>query len=157
MTGPSFSRIFESKLGIFDRVKHVIEPRFDYEVIPDPGDLGRTPLFDEIDSITSVHSLRYALVQRLLGKQKKAAAREIASLEIGRSYFFRFPGEIGGVPAATTLQRSSPVDATLRVNTGPVLNFDARSTFDPHANQVTSASVTANVNSKERSLSLSLF
>jgi hypothetical protein len=58
---------------------------------------------------------------------------------------------------STTQQRSSPLDATLRVNTGPELNFDARTTYDAHNTQVTSASITANFNKDERQLSLSLF
>jgi LPS-assembly protein len=157
LTGPSFSRIFEAKLGDFDRLKHVIEPRIDYEYLPDPGDVKRTPLFDEVDAVTSLHVVRYALVQRLLGKAKKSAAREIASLEVARSYNFKFPGEsVSGAPVVV-LQRSSPFDATLRVNTGPAFNFDARTTYDAHASQVTSASVTANVSKDDRSLALSLF
>lgn len=157
MTGPTFGKIFEMKLGSYDRLKHVIEPRVDYEVIPDPGDLTRTPLFDEIDTLSSTHTLRYALVQRLLGKSKKSAAREIASLEISRIYNFRLPGEgVAGAPPPT-LPRSSPVDAALRVNTGASFNFDARAQYDTKASQVTSASITANYGAAERNLALSLF
>jgi LPS-assembly protein len=157
LTGPSFSKIFEAKLGDFTRLKHVIEPRIDYEYLPDPGDVKRTPLFDEVDNVTSLHTLRYAIVQRLLGKAGKAAAREIASLEVSRTYNFQFPGEAAQGVVATTLQRNSPIDATLRVNTGPNFNFDARTTYDAHASQVTAASVTAGITKDDRSLSLSLF
>jgi lipopolysaccharide transport LptD-like protein len=104
--------------------------------------------------------VRYALVQRLLGKGKVGAAREIASLEIARSYAFKFPGETAATAAngfAATQQRSSPIDATLRVNTGPAFNFDARTTYDTHASQVTSASLTASLMKDDRALSLSLF
>ncbi|MEO6323805.1 MAG: LPS assembly protein LptD, partial [Thermoanaerobaculia bacterium] len=129
MTGPSFSRVFESGFGPFTKVKHVIEPRFDYDYLPAPNDASRTPLFDEVDTIFGAHTLRYALVQRLLGKEKTGSAREIASLEVSRLYSFKLPGEGTPQGANPLLSKSSPIDATLRVNTGPNVNFDARTTF----------------------------
>jgi LPS-assembly protein len=156
-TGPSFSRVFESGFGPFLKLKHVIEPRFDYDYLPAPEDLSRTPLFDEVDTIFGVHTLRYALVQRLLGKEKAGNSREIASLEISRVYSFKLPGEGTPLGVNPLLSKNSPIDATLRVNTGPNFNFDARSTYDSQASQITSASITANVTTPSRSLSLSLF
>jgi len=156
-TGPSFSRIFEAKLGPFTRLKHVIEPQVDYTYARDPGNLERTPLFDEIDAVFAPHVLRYGLVQRLLGKGKEGGAREIASLEISRPYYFRLPGEGTAYGPGPFLTRNAPVDATLRVNAGANFNFDARATYDTHNTQVTSASLTANFATADKSLGLSLF
>jgi LPS-assembly protein len=156
VTGPSFSRIFETKLGPFTKLKHVIEPRFDYDYMNDPTDLARAPLFDEVDTVSPTHQLRYSLVQRLLAKGKDPGSREIASLEIGRTYYFRAPdyGAAGPPPDFST---NSPVDAILRVNPTPSLNLDARTTWDTKAGQVTSASLSANLNAKDKTLSLSYF
>ncbi len=156
MTGPSFARLFDRKLGGFTRLKHVIEPRFEYSYQSDPGDLQRTPRFDEVDSLTPAHSLRYGLIQRLLGKGKQGAAREIASLEISRLYYFKLPGE-GSPGQSSTLSRNAPIEAALRINTGANLNLDARSTYDTNASRLTSSSVSATLNYAERNLSLSLY
>lgn len=157
-TGPSLSKIYDVEIGPFARIKHVIEPRLDYDYLSEPDPNGRTPLFDEIDTIRGLHTLRYSLVQHLLAKGKKGAAREIATLEFGRTYAFKLPGE--GTPVGVTdpsLTRNGPVDATLRFFASSNFNFDVRSTWDTHANQITSASLTANFSAAERTLNLSLF
>ncbi len=155
VTGPSFSRIFETTLGPFTKLKHIIEPRIDYQYMTDPPDLARAPLFDEIDTVSPDHSVKYALVQRLLGKGKQGGSREIASLEISRTYYFRLP-DYGAAPV-TGLTKSSPVDTILRVNPTANFNVDARATWDPIAAQITAASLSANLNAKDKMLSLSYF
>jgi LPS-assembly protein len=157
LTGPSFSRLFEGKLGPFTKFKHVIEPRVTWDTLTGRDDFAPTPLFDEIDSLVPTNVIRYSLLQHLLAKGDQGGSREIASFEVARQYFVRLPGEsttTGPVPDA---QRSSPWDFILRVNATSSLNLDVRTTWDSHANQVTSASVTAVMSRAERSLSLSLF
>lgn len=152
LTGPSFARIFESGFGPYARLKHVIEPRVDYRYLEGP-DLERAPLFDEVDSVTPLHTLRYALVQRLLGKGKEGGAREIASLELSSTYYIKaLPGSGSFAPS-----RNAPLDAVLRLNASSKLNMDGRVTYDASARQVTSASLTASLNAEGRSLSLSVF
>jgi hypothetical protein len=155
VTGPSFARIFDATLGPFTKLKHIIEPHFDYEYMTDPTDLGRAPLFDEIDTVSPSHQVRYSLIQRLLAKGKQGGSREIASLEIGRTYYFRLP-DYGGV-VAPDLAKNSPIDVTLRANVSQNLNLDARTTWDTKAGQVTSASLSANLTAKDKNLSFSYF
>ena len=152
LTGPSFARIFDVNLGKFTKLKHILEPRVEYQYQTDPGDLSRTPVFDEIDTIVPSHSVRYSLVQRLLGKEKSGVSREIASLEIARFHYFELP--VGSLPTTAT---DSPLDAILRVNAGPSLNFDARATWDLKAGVVTSTSVSASLGSALRSLRFSYY
>lgn len=157
LTGPSFSRLFEGKLGPFTKFKHVIEPRVTWDTLAGHDDFAQTPLFDEIDSLVPTNVIRYSLLQHLLAKGDQGGSREIASFEVARRYFVRLPGEgtaYGPVPDA---QRSSPWDFILRVNATSSLNLDVRTTWDSHANQVTSASVTAVMSGAERSLAFSLF
>ncbi len=151
LTGPSFARVFEVKLGRYTRLKHIIEPQVEYQYQTDPGDLSRTPVFDEVDTILPSHSARYALVQRLLAKEKSGASREIASLEISRIHYFEPPV---GYPATYT---DSPLDGILRVNAGSALNFDARATWDLKEGVVTSSSVSANFGSAARFLRFSYY
>ncbi|HEX7528173.1 MAG TPA: LPS assembly protein LptD, partial [Thermoanaerobaculia bacterium] len=157
LTGPSFSRLFEGKLGPFTKFKHVIEPRVTWEYLAGRDDFAATPLFDEIDSLIATNVIRYSLLQHLLGKGNEGGSREIASFEVARQYFVRLPGQSTAFPLDPSVQKSSPVDFILRVNATSALNLDVRTTWDPHANQVTSASVTAVVSRAERSLALSLF
>ena len=161
LTGPSFARIFDLKIGPFERFKHVIEPRADYNYVSEPDDLdpsrARTPLFDEIDTISSAHTLKYGLVQRLLAKQEKGSAREIASLEISRLYSFKLPGEGTTYGPNPSLTRGGPLEATLRVNVSTAFNFDVRTTYDLANGRSTSSSLTASLSTKLQNLSLSLF
>ena len=156
VTGPSFSRIFDTTLGPFTKLKHVIEPRFDYQYMTDPADLAKVPLFDEIDTVSPSHQLRYSLIQRLLAKGKQGGSREIASLEIGRTYYFRLP-DYGASAPLPGVSAHSPVDVILRVNPVPSLMLDARTTWDAAANQITQSSLSANISAKDRTLSLSYF
>jgi LPS-assembly protein len=157
LTGPSFSRLFEGKLGPFTKFKHVIEPRIIWDYLAGRDDFAPTPLFDEIDSLIPTNVIRYSLLQHFLAKGDQGSSREIASFEIARSYYMRLPGESTAFPLDASVQKSSPLDFILRVNATSALNLDMRTTWDPHANQVTSASVTAMMSKAERSLSLSLF
>jgi hypothetical protein len=152
LVGPSFARVFDVKWGKFTKLKHVLEPRVDYQYQTDPGDLSRTPVFDEVDTILPSHAVRYGLVQRLLGKEKSGVSREIASLEFSRLHYFELP-----VGAAATISNDSPLDAILRVNAGPSLNFDARTTWDIDAGVVTSTSLSASLGSASRSLRFSYY
>jgi LPS-assembly protein len=157
LTGPAFSRLFEARLGPYAKFKHVIEPRVTWDYLAGRDDFSATPLFDEVDTLIPTNVVRYSLLQHLLAKGDQGGSREIASFEIARQYFVRLPGEgtvLGVTPGA---QRSSPIDFILRLNTASALNLDARTSWDPHTNQITAASVTAAVSGAERTLALSLF
>ncbi len=120
LTGPSFSRVYDVAWGNITKIKHVIEPRIDYEYESDVPDYSRTPIFDEVDVFAGINSITYALVQRLLAKEKPGSTREIASLEFNRSHLFRLPGE--GTPAGPSpyAESDGPLNAILRVNASSV-------------------------------------
>ena len=157
LTGPSFSRIFDVSWGDISKVKHVIEPRFDYTFQSDPGDLWRTPLFDEIDAVVATNAVRYALVQRLLAKGAKGSAREVASLEIGSTYYFTLPGAGTNFGPSPLASHGGTLDTTLRVVAGTGLNLDALASWDLKASQLVSSSLTANWAHRESAVALSLF
>jgi len=157
LTGPSFSRVYDVAWGNVTKIKHVIEPRVDYEYESNLTDYSRTPIFDEVDVFAGTSSITYALVQRLLAKQKQGSTREIASLEFNRTHLFRLPGE--GTPAGPSpyAESDGPLNAILRVNASSALNLDARAAWDLQHGQMTSASLTAILSGKESNLALSLF
>ncbi len=70
IVGPSFSKIFNSSLGSFEKFKHVIEPRFEYAFTDEFEDEDRVPSFDELDRVDDQHRATARLVNRLIAKPK---------------------------------------------------------------------------------------
>jgi LPS-assembly protein len=92
LEGPKFNRIFLSDDSDSASYKHVIEPRIQYDYIPDMDrdDRAKIRLVDAIDAVEDVNRLSYFLVQRLLRKgssgNKNTEITQIARLEISQSY-----------------------------------------------------------------------
>ncbi len=92
LEGPKFNRIFSSDDPEGSSFKHVIEPRLQYDYIPDMdrNDRDRIRLIDNIDAINDIHQFSFFLVQRLLRKgpanENDAEVRQLARLEISQSY-----------------------------------------------------------------------
>ncbi len=92
LEGPKFNRIFLSDDPEGSSFKHVIEPRLQYDYIPDidRSDRAKIRLVDGIDAVENVNQLSLFLVQRLLRKgsasDKDTEVRQIARLEISQSY-----------------------------------------------------------------------
>jgi LPS-assembly protein len=70
LEGPKFNRIFLSDDPEGASFKHVIEPRLQYDYIPDMdrNDRDKIRIVDSIDAIEDTHQLGFFLVQRLLRK-----------------------------------------------------------------------------------------
>ena len=92
LEGPKFNRIFLSDDPEGSSFKHVIEPRFQYDYIPDMDrdDRNRIRPADGIDAITHTNQFSFFLVQRLLSKGpsslKDSEVRQVARLELSQSY-----------------------------------------------------------------------
>ena len=162
LVGPSFSRIYEARIGPWDRFKHVIEPRVDYAYVSEVGDPARIPAFDDVDTALGQNQVRYAIVNRLLARPAGGAAgsaQEIASLEIAQTYAFTLPQTTlpttaVGVPVA---QKEGPVEGILRIASGGLFHADGRIDYDTMNSQLTSASVTAGASWKLNYLNASWF
>ncbi len=151
LVGPSFSRIYEGKIGTFGRFKHVIEPRVDYEYVSDVDDPLRFPVYDEVDTALGRNQVRYAIVNRLLARPadaKTGGATEIASLEIAQTHAFSLPQLPSGTATSfdSLLQRTGPIEAALRIVPGTLFQFDGRTAWDPQASRVTAVSIATSVN-----------
>ena len=126
--GPSFSRIYDRRIGPFGKLKHIIEPRFAWNYYGKYDDQDRVPIFDEVDPLQAggLNVGRVSLINRILAKPvdatKAEGAREILSLEISRGYSFD-----AAQPLESGLgQQSSlgPLRASLR--TYPTARFGLR-------------------------------
>lgn len=115
VVGPSFSRIFDRKIGSFGRFKHVIEPRIVYNYYGDFDEQRQIPLFDEVDPLRTANTGRAVLANRLLAKPAdgKGSAREILLFELSRSYGFDDERPLQGSLANGTTD--GPIEALLRI------------------------------------------
>jgi hypothetical protein len=92
LEGPKFNRIFLSEDPEGSSFKHVVEPRLQYDYIPDIDgtDRAKIRVVDAIDAIEDTSRLSFFLVQRLLRKgpssKKDTEVRQIARLELSQSY-----------------------------------------------------------------------
>jgi LPS-assembly protein len=145
--GPSFSRIYDTEIGPWDKLKHVIEPRVDYQYVSDVDNPGAIPGFDEVDNALGRNQIRYAIVNRLLARTEgvKGSAEEIASLEIAQTYAFEFPQTLTPIPPSVQQRQTGPYEGILRIVQPGIFNVDGRVAYDPYANQLTAATVTAGV------------
>jgi LPS-assembly protein len=132
VVGPSFSRVFDWKVGDYARFKHIIEPRFTYNFLDeiDEEDRGRFPLFDEVDTLGSTNSGRVALINRVLGKPEgtRANAREIFLFELSRRYSFDEAQPL--LVTATDRSTAGPLEAELRFNPTDVTSLKMDASYD---------------------------
>ena len=87
IVGPSFSRIFDLKSKKWEKLKHVIEPRFTYGYIDEFDEQDRVPVFDEIDNVRGLNVGRVSLINRFLAKPRgDGGSREILSVTFYQDY-----------------------------------------------------------------------
>lgn len=116
IVGPSFSRIFGGAFG-FDRMKHVIEPRFTYTYLGEVEDANEIPLFDEVDNLRSTNQGRIALVNRVLAKPKAdESAREVFLFELARRISFDDEQPLLTSGNGQVQSNEGPIEALVRVN-----------------------------------------
>ena len=125
VVGPSFSRVWTREDA--GRVKHLIEPRVEYQYVSNPGDLSRIPVFDEKDSLQVTNRVRGILANRLLVKTK-TGSREVAVLEVGQEYSFSDPLTFARPPLPES--KRGPLQLSARFLPRPQTTLDARAEFD---------------------------
>ncbi len=131
--GPSFSRIFEKKIGPFGKFKHIVEPRVTYNFVGDPSNQERVPIFDSIDTAREASIITYALVNRLLAKPANEelafGAREIMSFELSQAFSLNNdqPFQISRDRSRTS--RHSRIGMLFRFSPSLRTNFEARATY----------------------------
>jgi LPS-assembly protein len=146
IVGPSFSRIFNAKVGNFARFKHVIEPRWTYTYLGDIDDANAVPLFDEVDTPRSTNRGRIALDNRILAKpdRENAVAREVLFFELARNYSFddTQPLQIS-VLDRTVNTTEGPIEALLRFNPTERITLKAEADYDTLFSGISSTGLTA--------------
>jgi lipopolysaccharide assembly outer membrane protein LptD (OstA) len=159
VTGPSFSRIFDKKMGSFGKFKHIIEPKWRYSYTGEFDDQELVPLFDEIDNLRDRTIFGVSLVNRLLAKpideELGGGAREILSLEIGQQFSLRDeqPFQLSRDGSLSTTD--GPIGALLRFNPSRTLSLEMRSRYSTLFDKVDQASLLSSIRFGPHALSLS--
>lgn len=144
VVGPSFSRIFDKKIGKYARFKHVIEPRWTYTYLGEFDDDFEVPLFDEVDTPRSTNRGRIALDNRILAKPdtENGVAREIFLFEIARNYSFDSTQPLQGNGVNSTT--AGPLEALIRFNPAERISFKLEADYDTLFGEITSTGFTGN-------------
>jgi len=125
VVGPAFSRIFNKGLGRFAKIKHVIEPRFDFNFVSDFDDQLFVPVFDEVDNFLSRQDVVFSFNHRLIAKPaadeeddpSAGGAFEIASFSLAQGYSFDDDRPLQfGRRDRDRKSQASPIFASLRLN-----------------------------------------
>jgi LPS-assembly protein len=147
IVGPSFSKIFNWKIGDMGKFKHIIEPRFTYTYQGEIADKAQieTPLFDQIDNQTGLNFGRVALDNRLLGKPdtENGVAREVLYFEIARNYSFdnKAPQQTS-ILDPTVTSNAGPLETLLRFNPTQKISLTATATYGTLFRGITSTGLT---------------
>ncbi|MDX1503229.1 MAG: LPS assembly protein LptD, partial [Thermoanaerobaculia bacterium] len=144
IVGPSFSKIFNAKIGRFGKFKHIIEPRVNYTFIDDFEEQSQVPLFDELDLLVERNFVTFSIINRLLAKPADEnaleGAREIFSFELAQSYSL-LDEQPFQISRDRTMETSrGPILGFARFNPGTRVNLEARFSFNTLFDKLNSAS-----------------
>lgn len=144
IVGPSFSRVFGGGFGGYSKIKHLIEPRFEYRYLTTTTDTTLIPIFDEVDSTPQDANLvNFVFANRVLGRMREGVGtRELASLELIQSYSFDAPLNFGD---GMTTSQLGPLGMALRVTPTANTGFDARLSYDLFFRSLRSTSLAASL------------
>jgi LPS-assembly protein len=144
VVGPSFSKIFEGGLGRYNKVKHLVEPRFEYRYLTTTTDVTRIPIFDEVDSTPrDANLVNLVLANRLLGRGPEGVGtRELGSLELIQAYSFDAPLNSGD---GVNTSQLGPLGVALRLTPTQGTGFDARLSYDLLYKNLRSTSLAASL------------
>ncbi len=94
LEGPKFKKIYHTNNRLRPKFKHIIEPRFTYDFIPDMDqeDRDKIKVFDSVDSVAARNTFKYSLTQRLFSKDVKgddSESNQIMRFEVSQTYDIR--------------------------------------------------------------------
>ncbi|MGH7338301.1 MAG: LPS assembly protein LptD, partial [Myxococcota bacterium] len=160
VVGPSFSRIFDVSGKRFGKLKHVVEPRFEYVYASDFDDQNRVARFDEIDAATAANSVRAALVNRVLAKpasDELGAAFEILSFELAQLYSLDDEKPLQRSSDGQLTKKEGPILAQLRFSPARVFDLQARASWSTLFDSLNSTSLSMRGKGKRVGLDLTWY
>lgn len=85
---PSLARIYKAPKWLGDKMKHVIEPRAEYQYVSGVQDFSKLIRFDETDILSNTNELRLSIANRLYVKGTDGNVNEFLSWEVSQSRYF---------------------------------------------------------------------
>jgi LPS-assembly protein len=159
LVAPSFSRVFNHKGWLGDKLKHVIEPRATYEYVTGIGqDFNKVIRFDQTDLLSNTNQVTFSLTNRLYAKRGDDVS-EIFSWELSGARYFdpTFGGAI--IPGQRNVLLSqieltpfafldgprtySPIVSALRASPKWNIAFEWRTDYDPARHGIVASSASA--------------
>jgi len=158
--GTGVSRVFEFGHFGFDKLKHTIEPQWEYMFIPDVSQ-DDIPPFDGLDRVRARNLMTYGFVSRLLARSTGIEDEEeeeteetgedgVSRDEVGQVYeltrfsiaqSYDFEREIRSIVGSRKKDHFSDVDVAVRVSPIRATTVLANSTFDTGSGGFSSAAV----------------
>jgi LPS-assembly protein len=147
---PPLTRVFRGPTwfgtkAFGERAKHVLEARAVYRFVSGVNDFAKIVRFDSTELVTNTNEVEYSLTNRVLGKDRGGAARDVLSWELWYKRYFDptfggaiQPGERNVIQSSAELtgyafldgaRRQSPVVSVLRVQSKVGLEW--RADYDP--------------------------
>jgi LPS-assembly protein len=166
---PALERIYKSPRWLGgEKVKHVIEPRIDYDFVDGIFDFNRMIRFDETDLMSDTNQVTVSVANRLFVKDKAGNVNEELSWEVAQSRYFdptfggaAVPGQRNVVTGTAELdgfafmngpRNYSPVVSTLRFQ--HVVGVEWRLDYDPLVGHVSSSTFSGNIRFSKYFISL---
>jgi LPS-assembly protein len=143
---PPVERIFDHKTFLGDKLKHVIEPRLEYDYVTGVNSFLNTLRFDSIDLLSDTNEVLIGVTNRLYAK-KGDTVNEVLTWELYQKRFFDptfggavVPGQRNVTLAAIDItgydflngpRNYSPVVSILRASPRPGVGFQWQTDYDP--------------------------
>jgi LPS-assembly protein len=157
---PALERIYKSPKWLGgEKVKHVIEPRVEYNLVSGIDDFNRIIRFDETDLMSDTNQVTLSVANRLFVKDKDDNVNEELTWEISQSRYFdpTFGGaviagqrnvftateELDGFAFLDGPRNYSPVVSSLRFQR--VVGVEWRLDYDPLLGHVSSSTFSGNI------------
>ena len=159
LVAPSFTRVFNRKTWLGDKLKHVIEPRVTYEYVTGIGqDFSKIIRFDENDLLSNTNQVTFSLTNRLYAKTGNEV-KEVFSWELSQARYFdpTFGGAVVAGQRNVLLSQieltpftfldgprtDSPIVSALRFSPRWNISFEWRADYDPLRHEVVASMASA--------------
>jgi LPS-assembly protein len=158
LIAPSLERIFEAPKWLGGgKLKHVIEPRVQYQYVDGINNFNRIIHFDENDLLSDTNQVTISIANRIYVKDKDGNVNEVFSWELSQARYFDptfggalIPGqrnvllsslELDGDAFLAGPRNYSPVVSSMRFQ--HIIGFEWRVDYDPLLKHISNSSFSA--------------
>jgi LPS-assembly protein len=161
---PPIEKIFTHKTFLGDKLKHVIEPRLEYDYVSGVNNYLNTLRFDSIDLLSNTNQLRIGVTNRLYAK-KGDTVNEVLTWELYQERYFdpTFGGavvagqrnvitssiDLTGYAFLSGPRNYSPVVSILRMSPRPGVGIQWQADYDPLRHTLANSMFSADVRIKK--------